>query len=489
MHSEAPQSALPPGTSNASHAAAPVAATPAAVVAARPDPRQAQPDFRRPTLLQQAARWLAVAAALLGAWTCVDLVRIAGGATNVNPLLGAVCAGQRGCAGLLTSEHAVAVLGRAPDGEPALRAPWTLLGLGYFIAVLLWFALVGPATRGRVLTQIPIIALLALGLLISLILFQQMLSLGVCRGCALVHVINVLLVLLGLLTLPWRPTPGSLPRPAIAHALCGAAMLAAVLMGAVFLGATSTALGESVLYRRLVLDAEFIRWRYDRAPSVTIPPRAPADTTGSTAPAADLPGVRRIVVFSDFLCPHCRDLHAILDDISRAHPALFSLDLRHYPLDACNPAISAPRHPAACDAARAHEAVRKVSPQSAHEFARRIFENQMRVTPAALREWAVALNVPGDTFDAALREEATLALVRDDAATAARLGVTAPPAVFLDGRRVEGAFRKRTWELLLDLKPSGAESAGADGGEAPESVTRPSGEAGGAAATSEAIRP
>lgn len=491
MHADAPKDATPATQPTAVRPAAPGTAVPAATHAPRrqSDSRPPGADFSRPRLLQQVARWLAVVAALLGAWTCFDLVRITGGATQVNPLLGAVCAGQRGCAGLLTSEHAVAVLGRTPDGEPAVRAPWTLLGLGYFTAVMLWFALVGPATRGRALTQTPIMVLLAFGLLISLILFQQMLSLGVCRGCALVHVMNAILALLALLTMPWQPTPGTIPRPMVAHALCGAAMLAAVLIAAVFAGATSTSLGDSVLYRRLVLDAEFIRWRYERAPTVVIPPRKSLAVTESPGPTAAAPGVRHIVVFSDFQCSHCRELHTILDGIGKSHPALLSLDLRHYPLDSCNPAVAAPRHPSACDAAQAYEAVRKLSPLRAHEYAQRIFENQSRVTSSALREWAVEMGVSGEAFDAAAREDATLARIHDDAATAVRLGVTAPPAVFLDGKRVEGAFRKRTWELLLNLGPGEAVSGGADSGDA-RGITAPAAATpGGPALPTDATRP
>ena len=96
-----------------------------AIVRERARETLAPPAPRHPiSTTQNALRWIIVALCVLAYWVCIDLGQLSGNGKPTNPLIAAVCGGANsGCASLLQSESAVAVLGTDETGAPAVRAP------------------------------------------------------------------------------------------------------------------------------------------------------------------------------------------------------------------------------------------------------------------------------------------------------------------------------------------------------------------------------
>lgn len=460
----------PPESDSRSRPPAPAAAWPAAFT-----PRQ------------RIARWIGILAALAGGWLCIDLLRLGGGAGATNPLIGAVCGGgaESACSTILRSEHAFMVLARDNAGEPIARAPWSVVGLGYFAAVACWFLLIGPSARGAALRQLPLFMLLLAGLLVSVSLVQVMQQEfgDYCRACLAAHGLNALLLLAAVLMLPFGRAAARSPGrgPALSHALAGAVLLVAIALLGITVGGLNVSFAEAQTYKRLLLDPEYIGWRYSRAPLQSIPARAggPAGAAPATQPAA-----HRIVMFSDFRCGACRTVHALLARLQAAYPGRFSVEVRNYPLDTCNPHFTRHEraHPHACEAARAFEAVRQVAaPAVLESFGALLFNRQNAITPPRLREWALDAGVDAAAFDAAYAAPQSQAAVAADIELARSLGVRSTPSVFLDGRLVEGARSPQTWLVLLGIEapasapapaaaPAPADEAPAAADEAPPAV-------------------
>lgn len=409
---------------------------------------------------QVILRWGIVALCILGYWISFDLFRIAGQVAPTNPILGAVCGGgaDSGCATLLQSEQAFLVL-FADEGEPVLRVPWSILGMGYFAALGLWFALVGPVSRGAGIWAVPAMLFLIAGAWNSVALIHEMtVEIGqVCRGCLVAHAINGLILVFAIAAMPWRRRePSVLPYPRATHALAGVAgggfaAFSHAVIGVAFFAALDV--GE---YRRALLDPEYAHWRYDRAPRAEIPARS---ASGAISAPADTPP-HTVVMFSDFRCPQCRRTHATLRKFMAEHPGLIRLDCRQYPLDACNPYVTRGRHIHSCEAARSAEIVRVLGTPAAFEsYVAILFERQAAIDPAHLREWALDVGVNEADYARRLQDEGAAAQVQQDIELAHSLGVRSTPAVYLDGKRVEGASRERTWYVILGVVPAGSAPA------------------------------
>lgn len=162
------------------------------------------------------------------------------------------------------------------------------------------------------------------------------------------------------------------------------------------------------------------------------PERTPIPARALEGPA-DAPV--RITEFTDVRCDHCADLYETLGKLRGSlPPGSFSVDPRHFPLDAeCNALIQGPgRDPVRCLAARARICLEGHA--QAADFAAALFAEQKALTADRVLVLA-APHVPRKELEACLASEATAAKLRADIELASRYDPDGTPIVLVNGRR------------------------------------------------------
>jgi protein-disulfide isomerase len=143
----------------------------------------------------------------------------------------------------------------------------------------------------------------------------------------------------------------------------------------------------------------------------------------------------RLVVFSDFNCPGCREFARTLPALHEFFRGRLAIYFKHYPLSCdCHPKLRLDLHPGSCQAAWAAEAARRQD-----RF--RAFHDLLVAAPGAtsdalLRAAARRVGLDLDRFDEDRENPAVRRKVAADLDLGTRLGVDGTPSIFLDGRRV-----------------------------------------------------
>ncbi len=135
-----------------------------------------------------------------------------------------------------------------------------------------------------------------------------------------------------------------------------------------------------------------------------------------------------IVEFSDFECPFCGNLFPVLQEIEKTYAEKVRVVYRQYPLDI---------HPHAQKAAEASLCANEQ--QHFWEFHDLMFSNQKDLTVEALKQKAVDLKLDTEAFNACLDSGKHAGAIREDILEGSRVGVTATPAIFINGRLLLGA--------------------------------------------------
>jgi NhaA family Na+:H+ antiporter len=142
------------------------------------------------------------------------------------------------------------------------------------------------------------------------------------------------------------------------------------------------------------------------------------------------PNAVSVVGYFDFLCPYCRRLRKVMDQVRRAYGGRVMYAFRHFPNERA--------HPGAERIARAAEAAANQGRfWEMHDW---IFEQHLPIAEQALFDFARSLGLEMDRFKADVDGEETRRRVADDLADGRRNGVTGTPAVFIDGIRYDGAW-------------------------------------------------
>lgn len=434
----------------------------------------AEDGFRQP---RPMIRWLAIVVAAAGWFVSLELLQQTLNPGGTPPFLRAVCGNDLGeaanpCSAVLQSSYAYIALGDAPS---ALRVPAAGVGMIYFGFLLVWFLFVGPPGARGWLWHIPVLLLVigGVGQSIGYLYIMQFELQQWCGGCVVAHGLNGVLATLALLAFPWRAARADEPvhpraRLAMATLTCGTllGLLHFAILIMLFVAGLQNVAQEQLV--RIVDDPEFIRWDYDRR--IPVEPFLRADELFDGNPVA----AHTVVVFSDFRCPHCAEVHRTLARLLAEHPDQFRVAYRHAPQDAeCNPDPNwrAAGHPSACAAARAVEAARVTGGAAgAHALRGLLYERQRQLPRRPWRElseaersrfaeWAAELRLDRTTFEAAFESSAVAERVAEDVALAGKLGLRAMPVVFLDWKRVQNPGKRATWEALLELQALEPQSA------------------------------
>ncbi|MCP5550795.1 MAG: thioredoxin domain-containing protein [Akkermansiaceae bacterium] len=383
---------------------------------------------------------LAVVGVLLSA---VLLAMHVPGTVDDGGLLGSVCGEGGGCDRVLASRWSM--FPPVEAAVPVFRVPVALPGLFYFTALALWFAAGGGASRA-------VLAGLAAGNAASVAFLTIMFVVvkGVCPFCLATHGTNF-----ALLATVWLGRSG---LDADAERFAGrrgwVVAVAACLWLAQGLGwrAASVAAENRSLREALAaiqsdtdrLEAAFLgaeKREIALRDEESRPPLAESDYDPAIAPA---PGYRNtLVIFGDAECPSCRRFHELLNEkIRPAFAGHLRVVFKHFPLD--------DRHPHARRAALALEAARGQG--RFVEMLEALHAVQDELADVDLVALAESLGMDGTAFAAAMDSPEAARRVVEDVALGKALGVSATPAVFLNGRPVASSIRNVPgfWALQAD---------------------------------------
>lgn len=163
------------------------------------------------------------------------------------------------------------------------------------------------------------------------------------------------------------------------------------------------------------------------------PPPSPLKTLQIDLTTAQIAGPReapaQLVVFSDYQCSFCRQLAPLLHRIRTEFPEKVMVAFRDYPLE---------NHPRAFPAAvAAHCAGEQGAFWPYHD---RLFAEGGDLSEAVFLKLADSLNLDRGKFVECLKSDRASKLVRASQAEAIANGLEGVPAVFLNGRRVEGGL-------------------------------------------------
>jgi protein-disulfide isomerase len=156
-----------------------------------------------------------------------------------------------------------------------------------------------------------------------------------------------------------------------------------------------------------------------------------------------------IVVFSDFQCPYCRELaKTIRDNIPQKFPNDVRVIFKDFPIDGL--------HPWARAAAEAGHCVADQSVPAFWAFHDWVFEHQQEITPANLREKALAFAgdhaLDGTKLTACIDSHASAAAVEQSLRAGQALQIEQTPTMFVNGRTVGGSIAWAQLESLINME-------------------------------------
>ena len=316
---------------------------------------------------------------------------------------------------------------------PALEWPVAFLGLSWFAALLLaWLCTSGAWPRA--LTWIT-----RVGALASLAFLTVMLVDGAfCAYCAVVHACNLAFLVVS------ERRSGGMASLAPLGAFAGV-----FVVSSAGLWAWREQQSEAVLARE---ERELARTQRElRAGGARKPFTGRQRLGPEDAPI-------RIVVFSDYECRDCALIEQQLALLMERRDDV-SLSVKHFPLCRdCNTKareLGLDPHPNACKAARAAEAAGIVAGSEGFwRMHRWLFERAGVFDERELAAGLELLDLPQESFFAAMHGSETQALVEADVAEALELGINSTPLIYLNGVELRGwkapdAIARAVGELAL----------------------------------------
>lgn len=326
---------------------------------------------------------------------------------------------------------------------PGLGWPIAYVGFAYFASLAIRWS---STCAGGV--PVPVRALLALGSLGSLTFITVMATMKAwCVWCLVTHILNLTGTLFA-----WRgpaaPARGASPRLPLSHLAAAFLILTGVLAGA----------DLSFQSRRQRLQANELSASLQKMSAAP----APAGFSGRYVVGATDARVR-IVIFSDYQCPHCKDTHRALEALRHKRPDV-SIAMRHFPLcTACNPNIPTDIHPNACRAARTAEAAGQLGGVAAFDGMHRwLFDVDGSFTDTQARAQAASLGLDPEALLRLADDDRTLAPVQHDIADALSLGIASTPMVFVNGVELRGYDQPGALEQAAQAAAAAPSQPGAD---------------------------
>jgi protein-disulfide isomerase len=193
--------------------------------------------------------------------------------------------------------------------------------------------------------------------------------------------------------------------------------------------------------------------RLRSATGVTVlltPPREAieiAENEPSTGPAT---APVQIVMYSDFQCPFCARVGATLNKVQQRYGDRVRVVFRDFPLNSIHPRATAAAVAARC----AHEQGRF------WEYHDRLFASANRLEDRDFAQYATDLGLDVSRFAACVQDNRAAATVTGSVESGERLGVSATPAFFINGRFLPGAQPFEAFQRVIEDELKSAEAAG-----------------------------
>jgi protein-disulfide isomerase len=150
-----------------------------------------------------------------------------------------------------------------------------------------------------------------------------------------------------------------------------------------------------------------------------------------------------VVEFSDFQCPHCRELYETLKTVIPEHPDVRFV-FKDYPLTQIHPWAETAAIGARCAFIQSPDAYFKIQSQ--------IFDNQDLISAAnvwdKLNEFAATDALDAATFKSCLSSKEGKDAVDQSRAEAESLNVTSTPTLFINGRPAPGPDKSTLTQFL-----------------------------------------
>jgi protein-disulfide isomerase len=169
------------------------------------------------------------------------------------------------------------------------------------------------------------------------------------------------------------------------------------------------------------------------------PPRYEVPIRGDEASLGPESAIVTLVEYADFQCPFCGRAAPDLKKLVERYRDTVRLVWRHFPLAG---------HP---DARGASEAAACAGEQDTFwEYHDQLFANQGSLGATDLRRYAEDAGLDVSQFDACVQSHRYESTITDDMAGGDTLGISATPAVFINGRLVLGAVGYDVYERIVD---------------------------------------
>ncbi len=149
----------------------------------------------------------------------------------------------------------------------------------------------------------------------------------------------------------------------------------------------------------------------------------------------------RIVLFSDYQCPFCKDLDEKLSTLVARHPGRLSVIRYEYPLTQIHAAAYAAAIAAKC---AGQQGVRQA-------FQAKLFSADLPELEGDFSPMARSSGVPDvAAFSSCMEDTGSRAAVDADIAEAKRLGIESVPAFIVDGQLYQGTRELQALEHLVE---------------------------------------
>ncbi len=199
------------------------------------------------------------------------------------------------------------------------------------------------------------------------------------------------------------------------------------------------------VYAALMKDAPPLRPPPPSEDDEGAPPSPEADTKVYPVKPGDGPSkgpadaALVMVVFSDFQCPFCKRVEPTLADLEKHYGGKLRVVWKNYPLP-----FHADALPAA-EAAMAADAQGKF--WQMHDI---LFANNTALDRASLERYAAQIGLDVARFKADLDARRWKPRIEADTKEGTDLGVNGTPAVFINGRKIAGAYPLETFQKVAD---------------------------------------
>lgn len=157
-----------------------------------------------------------------------------------------------------------------------------------------------------------------------------------------------------------------------------------------------------------------------------------------------------LVEYGDYECPYCGQAYPIVKEVQQALGSRLRFVFRNFPLSEI--------HPNASNAAEAAEAAGDQG--KFWEMHDHLFEHQKALRPQDLLAHAATLGLDTQRLGAQLESNAHAERIREDFLSGVRSGVNGTPTFFINGKRFDGSWDRRS---LLEALEAIAETGAASG--------------------------